>query len=99
MHPYALCSSCGFPIFLVQTEYEIRRAAKFKEINILPEQIRTNTSEEMITSDIFDSLGIEKVCCRMHIATGTRFTYDVYSVNPVLPNSEPEASENIMKKD
>lgn len=99
MHPYALCPSCGFPIFLVQTEYEIRRAAKFKEMSILPEHIRTNTSEEMTTDDIFEDLGIKKVCCRMHISTGTRFTYDVYGINPVLPGSEPESSEKLMKKD
>jgi len=96
MHPYALCPSCGFPIFRVQQQYEIMRAAKFKNAEILPDNSRTNTDIDMTTEDILTELGVNKVCCRMHLSTGTRFIYDIFSINPVLPNSEPESSDIIL---
>jgi len=75
------------------------KAAKFKETDILPEYSRTNTDIDMTTDDIFDKLGVEKLCCRMHINTGTYFVNDVYGVIPGMPDSEPESSKKVMDSD
>lgn len=89
MHPYPICPCCRFPIYKKQREYNVLRAAKFKDSGILPEYARLNTSIDMTTNDIFDKLGIKNLCCRSHMLTGTYFTYDVYSVIPGMPRGEP----------
>jgi DNA-directed RNA polymerase subunit N (RpoN/RPB10) len=80
MYPLIVCQSCGnafgdrYDLYIQEMQ-----ALTKKELGITnchPEKVIMNTDWKISAGNILDSLGINKLCCRMRMITNV--TFDAY---------------------
>lgn len=82
MYEYVRCPSCNKSIGEFYILYHAMRKQKLKKTieskNIVPSKLVFDETIQEDCLDIFDILGIERICCRAKLSTVKRFNDTLY---------------------
>ncbi len=84
MHEQPICPECGgslsdyYELFQMLRTDKVRKILGDKDVDITQIDIsQTESNDTLDMSDVFDKMGIVRICCRGHLTAAKDF-YDYY---------------------